>query len=99
MSGPEVLIPMTLFVSAAAVFILRGPLGKAIADAIAGRARPQLPGPSAERVEQLEAELDEVKYRLSELEERQDFAERLLAQQREPRTGAVRGERPAVGPG
>src|SRR3989304_1642178 len=68
MSGPEVLIPMTFFLSAAAFFILRGPLGKAIADAISGRARTQLPGPSAERVEQLEAELDEVNPRRSEVE-------------------------------
>lgn len=30
------------------------------------------------------AELDEMKHRLAELEERADFTERLLAQQREP---------------
>ena len=90
MSGPEVLIPMTFFLSGAAVFILRGPLGKAIADAISAHSRPETPGPAAGRVEQLEAELDEVKRRLAELEERQDFAERLLAQQR---------QRAALGPG
>lgn len=89
MSGPEVLIPVTFFLSAAAIFILRGPVGKAIAEAIAAKARPQEQSPPPEHGEQLAAELEDVKQRLAELEERQDFAERLLAQRRD------RGELPS----
>ncbi len=82
MQGPEVLIPITFFVSTAAVFILRGPLGRAIAEAIR-RAPPwsDVP-PSTLDAERVSAELEELKQRLAELEERQDFTERLLAQQR-----------------
>jgi len=37
-SGPE--IPMSvLFLALAAIFVLRGPLGKGLADRLAGRAR------------------------------------------------------------
>ncbi len=84
MQGPEVLIPITFFVSTAAIFILRGPLGRAIADAISAHNRPPEPVAAPEQVEHLAAELEEVKQRLAELEERQDFAERLLAQRRNP---------------
>lgn len=104
MSGPEFLIPIAFFFSVAAVLVLRGPLGKAIADAIAHRGGVRPPGleAGAERLEQLEAELAELKQRLAELEERQDFAERLLIQQRErsrlpPHGGA--GGLPAANPG
>ncbi len=85
MNGPEVLIPIAFFFSVAAVIVLAGPLGKAIADAIAHRAGARAQGMQAgsERLKQVEAELAELKQRLVELEERQDFAERLLIQQRE----------------
>lgn len=90
MSGPEVLIPVSFFLSVASVFILRGPLGKAIAESI--RRAPPWSDVSPPNVdtERLLGELEELTHRLDELEERQDFTERLLAQQR---------ERPAVGPG
>ena len=39
MIGFEPLIQIALFFSIAGVFVLRGPIGKAIADRIAGRAR------------------------------------------------------------
>ncbi|MBI2074118.1 MAG: hypothetical protein HYW06_11740 [Gemmatimonadetes bacterium] len=84
MSGPEVLIPITFFVSAAAAIIFRGPIGKAIAEAIR-RAPPwtdRPPQPDLD-VERMSGELEELRHRLAELEERQDFAERLLAQQRD----------------
>jgi hypothetical protein len=82
-SGPEVLIPIAFFLSVAAVLVLRGPLGKAIADAIAHRTS-SLPGArqTADR-ERLEAEVAELRQRVAELEERQDFTERLLVQQRD----------------
>jgi hypothetical protein len=52
-----------------------------------GRAEQALGEASSERVAELEArlgELEQAQYRLQELEERVDFAERLLAQSREP---------------
>lgn len=100
--GVEVFIPITLFVCVAAAVILRGPLGRALADRISSRgqaideairrAPPWVKGapPPAPDVQLLSAEVDDLRQRLAELEERQDFAERLLAQQR---------ERPAVGRG
>jgi hypothetical protein len=75
------LVPITLFVSLAAVAIFRGPLGKALGERIAGR---QLDGESSAETEALHAEVDELRFRLSEVEERLDFAERLLARQAGP---------------
>ncbi|OGU22554.1 MAG: hypothetical protein A3K13_09885 [Gemmatimonadetes bacterium RIFCSPLOWO2_12_FULL_68_9] len=68
------LITLTL----GATFILRGPLGKALADRMAGRAARD----DAD-VAQLRAEVDDLRDLVGELQERLDFAERLLAQQRE----------------
>lgn len=56
-------ISVVLFVSTAAVFIFRGPIGKAIARRIEGNAGVD----------------HALAARVSELEERLDFAERLLA--------------------
>ena len=75
------LVPMTLFVSLAAVAIFRGPFGKALGERIAGR---QLDGESSAETEALHAEVDELRFRLSEVEERLDFTERLLARQAGP---------------
>jgi hypothetical protein len=76
MNGLEPLIPVALFFSVASVIILRGPIGKAIADRIAGRASRLRDG--GDDTGALIGELEEVGYRLSEVEERMDFAERLL---------------------
>lgn len=91
MSGVEVLIPITFFLSVSAAIIFRGPIGKAIAEAIR-RAPPWADGPSQPDVdpEKISAELESLKQRLADLEERQDFTERLLAQQR---------DRAVLGPG
>jgi hypothetical protein len=70
------LVPMTLFLSLAAVAIFRGPLGKALGERISGR---QVDGDSSAETEALHADVDELRFRLSELEERLDFTERLLA--------------------
>lgn len=75
------LVPITLFVSVAAVFILRGPLGKALGERIAGRSSE---GVGSQETEVLHAEIDELRYRLAEVEERLDFSERMLARHREP---------------
>lgn len=75
-------IPMWIAVVAGATIVLRGALGRALADRIAGRTvRP------AEVAPETLAELDDLRTRVGELEERLDFSERLLAQQRD-RTGA-----------
>ena len=71
--GPGIALPI-IFVALAAAFILRGPLGKALADRLAGRSRVD-----DREVEELRAELAEVRQQLAEVHERLDFAERLLA--------------------
>jgi hypothetical protein len=79
---PEVavfLVPMTLFVSLAAVFILRGPLGKALADRLAGRVH----GERVVHDDALGAAVDHLQQRMTEVEERLDFTERLLTSERE----------------
>jgi hypothetical protein len=80
--GPFI-VPVALFFTIGAVAILRGPIGKALADRLAGRVPQQLPSGESEEVR---AEVDELRYRVAELEERLDFAERVLAQRREPGT-------------
>ncbi|HEV8304217.1 MAG TPA: hypothetical protein VGQ25_04610 [Gemmatimonadales bacterium] len=76
-NGPE--IPMSIFFLAmAAIFVLRGPFGRALADRLAGRS-----GVDDREVRELRGEVDELRHQLTEVQERLDFAERLLAQQRE----------------
>ena len=58
------------------VKILTGPVSRGLADRIRGR-------PIAESDPALLAEVDQLRGRVSEVEERLDFAERLLAQSRE----------------
>ena len=65
--------------SVAAVKIFVGPIGQAIADRIRGvRSVPVPPDP------ELLAELDQLRGRLTDVEERVDFAERLLARAGQP---------------
>ena len=59
-------------VAGAAWMISRGPIGEAVAQRIKGGAD------QGELLEQTLAELDDLRSRLAELEERQDFSERLL---------------------
>jgi hypothetical protein len=68
----EVWIPIAFFFSVAAIVILRAPLGKALADRIAGRAGDR------SGLDRLSVQLGELSERVAELEERLDFAERLL---------------------
>jgi uncharacterized membrane protein YeaQ/YmgE (transglycosylase-associated protein family) len=69
-------IPVGIIGALAAGFSLTGPLGKALARNLEGVA-PH----SDETTGHLLAELDELRGRVQELEERVDFSERLLAQQ------------------
>lgn len=61
----------------ALTMIANGPMGKAIARRISGEI-PE-PPPQGELSESVYAELDELRARMLEMEERQDFSERLLA--------------------
>jgi len=83
--GPgEALIPITFFLSVAAVFISRGEIGRAIAHAIRARSG----GAATEQLEtdlaELRADFEQMRQQLLEAHERLDFAERLLSQQRLP---------------
>ena len=77
LAGEDFAIPAIMMLGIGGTIVLRGPLGKAIARRIEG-------APQAEvDVEPLLQELDEVRARMVELEERMDFTERLLARDRE----------------
>ena len=80
--GPDIIVPVTAIVGIAAAVVLRGPLGRALADRIARRG-VELRGGTAEITAQTALELDDLKRRLAELEERQDFTERMLTRVRE----------------
>lgn len=71
-------IPIWMATAGAAWLIMRGPMGEALASRFRGEA-----GSSELHGETL-AELEDLRGRVAELEERVDFSERLLAQQREP---------------
>lgn len=77
LNGPEIPL-MVLFVSLATVFVLRGPFGRALAERIAGRART---GSEDQDVRELKGEVEELRNQLYDVQERLDFAERLLARQ------------------
>ncbi len=67
------------FVFGGGFWVLR-PLAAAIAKRIAGEHRPPVPDPQ-ER-EAMAAEVQQLRQEMTELQERVDFAERLLAKQR-----------------
>jgi len=76
MSGPEFVMAMTLMGSGITlVFFFAVPVRKALLRKIEGGAPQQDP--------QLFEEVEGLRERVGELEERLDFAERLLAQQRD----------------
>jgi hypothetical protein len=72
-------LAMFLALGAAALGLLFGPIGSALARRLGGR--PELGEPEAEiehLSERMTAEVDSLRSRLAEVEERLDFAERLL---------------------
>jgi hypothetical protein len=77
-------LAMFLAIGAAAVGLLFGPIGSALARRIVGRPEP---GDAHAEIEEMRArvtdEVDDLRNRLAEVEERLDFAERLLAQGRQ----------------
>jgi hypothetical protein len=86
--GEGVAIPVGILSAAAGAVILRGPVGKALANRIEGRTLGDAAPP-----EEVLVELDDLRHRVLELEERLDFTERMLAQSREsaglPRAAAA----------
>ena len=85
MSPPEAMAAFVFF--GGAFWVLR-PVAAAIAKRIAGEHRPAVMDP--EERDEIRAELQQVREELGELAERMDFAERMLAKQREadpPRLG------------
>jgi len=76
-NGPE--IPMSIFFLAmAAIFVLRGPFGRGLADRLSGKS-----GIDDREVRELRGDVEDLRRQLTEVQERLDFAERLLAQHRE----------------
>jgi hypothetical protein len=80
--GPDIIVPVATVFCIAGAVILRGPLGRALADRIARRA-PAPDGHTVEVASQTTLEIEDVRQRLAELEERQDFTERMLTRARE----------------
>ena len=74
-------IPIWMFSMGGAALIFRGPLGKAIAKRISGEGSEGMPMELQGEVLQ---ELDDLRHRVLELEERVDFSERLLASTKQP---------------
>ena len=75
----NILVPFFIFGGGALVAVSFSPIGRALAERLRGR------GAQAETDPALLAEMDDMRAQLSELQERVDFAERLLAKDREPR--------------
>ncbi len=89
---PPEMVMGIVFLTSVTVTIILWPIVRAIARRLEGRTAPHADPALREEVTQLHARLGEVEVlqaRLAELEERVDFAERLLAQNREP--GRLKG--------
>ena len=75
--GEDYALPATVIGSIAAAVVLRGPIGVALSRRIQSDPSAELPP------ETVLGELDDLRGRLLELEERVDFSERLLVRERE----------------
>ena len=77
-------LAMFLAIGAAAVGLLFGPIGSAIGRRLAGRSEPDDAHAEIDEIRARVAdETDDLRNRLAEVEERLDFAERLLAHGRQ----------------
>jgi ABC-type phosphate transport system auxiliary subunit len=72
-------LAMFLAIGAAALGLFFGPIGMALGRRLSGRAY-RAPAELEEMGAQVTAEMDDLRRRLAEVEERLDFAERLLTQ-------------------
>jgi hypothetical protein len=75
MTVADALVPMTFFISVAAIFISRSEIGKAFAQRIRGGTDRE----TQLQLEDLRQEVAVLRQELGETQERLDFAERLLA--------------------
>ena len=92
--APVFLTTLVIF-AVAAVLILRGPLGRALARRLEGTGgREESTGAGIAGIAERVTELEQRDARLAELEERLDFAERLLSQRDEPARLPAEGRRP-----
>ena len=74
-------VVMAIGACAIMAFVVLGPIGRAFADRL--RSKGKAPALDTGEVEALKDELYNLRQQVSELAERQDFSERLLAQARE----------------
>jgi hypothetical protein len=74
--GP-VAVPIWIAVAGAGAFVMRGRFGEALAAQLNWDDTPELDGEAM-------VELEDLRARVAELEERQDFSERMLTKQGEP---------------
>jgi hypothetical protein len=81
MQGPEILIPITFFLTVGGLIASRGEIGKAIAHRIRGGAQDE---ELKHELDEMRRDLDAVRVELTETSERLDFAERLLSVARHP---------------
>jgi hypothetical protein len=79
-------------ISVSAIFVLRGPVGKALGQWIAGwshneakwiEAKARMEGAGSGDVDQLRHEVEELRGQLADVQERLDFTERMLAKTRD----------------
>lgn len=78
--GPYI-VTIAFFITLLGSFALFGPIGRAIGDRLRGKSKER--ALDSGEVEALRDELYTVRQQLSELAERQDFTERLLAKARD----------------
>ncbi|HEX5386169.1 MAG TPA: hypothetical protein VFW66_05680 [Gemmatimonadales bacterium] len=88
--GVAFAVPVGLVSVICGAVVLRGPLGSAIARRLEGSSGVD-PAAVDQVVAPLEAEVDGLKARLAEVEERLDFAERVLTQADQPERLPGRG--------
>lgn len=98
----EILAIVLIFGGGAMFLLAISPIGRAVADRIRSGASAAVGDESVRRLQESQQaildDLEAVRQELGEVQERLDFTERLLAQQREaPRVGP--GAQPAVKPG
>ncbi|PYO42316.1 MAG: hypothetical protein DMD29_03835 [Gemmatimonadetes bacterium] len=63
--------------SVASIFVLLGPVGRALGERLSGRKRLD-----DQELRDLRGEVEDLRHQLGDVQERVDFAERLLAKQR-----------------
>ena len=81
--GPDVIVPVVIFGGGALVGISFSPVGRAFARRIGGDKGDQAESAALAEVDALREELQHLRGEMGELQERLDFAERLLAQARD----------------